>query len=303
MKKLVGWLIVLLVGIFLGLTAGWFVSRWQAPDYSYYTTAFEYSEPAPDAETIRLDSQVLGEERVINVSLPASYGANEDQAYPVLYMPDGGLGEDFPHMVYSVRQLEGTNELPEMIIVGIENTLRQRDLTGPTNVAEDLEIAELVGQSENFRKFIAGELKPEIEKRYRCNQQDAVIGESLAGLFVVETALQDSDLFDHYMAISPSLWWNDDGLVKEAGQLLQTIDTPHRLFLCSANETDIYPQTGKLAEVFSERPSKFQWVYEPRMDLTHQTIFRAMKKKALTWTLRPWLENGAANPALPNASP
>jgi predicted alpha/beta superfamily hydrolase len=74
-----------------------------------------------------------------------------------------------------------------MILVGIENTQRRRDLTGPTENEEDKKIAPVIGGSEKFRAFINNELFAEINKRYRTGNEKGIIGESLAGLFVIET--------------------------------------------------------------------------------------------------------------------
>lgn len=266
-----------------------------ADDYSYYITALEYSDPTPEFTELKLDSEILGEQRVINVAVPASYKDSPDRSYSVLYMPDGGMQEDFKHIVYTVGQLAEQGDIPELIVVGIENTKRQRDLTGPTTEAEDLAIADEVGEAPAFRQFIAEELMPKIEADYRCQGPKAIIGESLAGYFVAETALRQPQLFDYYVALSPSLWWADDQLVKEAGQLAKNVSADRRLFLSSANEEDIYPQTQKLAEALTAASPSLQWTYRPRMDLTHQTIFRAMKREGLTWAFKEWGSAQEAN--------
>ena len=108
-----------------------------------------------------------------------------------------------------------------MILVGIANTQRRRDLTGFTEVEKDREIAPVVGGSEKFRAFIKEELFPEINKRYRTTNEKSIIGESLSGLFVVETFLLTPDMFDNYIAFDPSLWWNNHSLVKTAKQHLE----------------------------------------------------------------------------------
>lgn len=279
----------------IGVVLGFAWKSWLTPDNSYYISAFDYSEPVPEYTEIRIASKVLGEERVINVALPPGYGDHAETRYPVLYMPDGGIGEDFPHMVYTVRQIGydyyATNEpdepwwMPDLIVVGIENTRRQRDLTGPTTVASDRTIADEVGRSHAFRDFIRDELIPEIESRFRCSSDRALIGESLAGLFVVETALMEPQLFSRYAAISPSLWWNDAALVKQAADTMFSIHEPSgvRLFLTAANETDIFPHVKQLDAELRLSKANLEWVFRPRMDLTHQTVFRAMKREALRW--------------------
>lgn len=89
-------------------------------------------------------------------------------------------------------------------------------MTGPTDVAEDRKIAPRVGASQAFRAFIRSELMPAIARRYPITGETAIVGESIAGLFVVETLLVEPDLSDTYIAIDPSLWWNKGQLVARA---------------------------------------------------------------------------------------
>jgi predicted alpha/beta superfamily hydrolase len=166
------------------------------------------SQPLTIGETFTIESKVLGETRRINVYLPPGYAGTELRV-PVLYMPDGGIAEDFLHVAGLVQVGVGNGTMRPFLLVGIENTERRRDLTGPTNNAEDRKIAPRVGGSAEFRKFIRDELMPEVTKRYRTTDETATVGESLAGLFVVETFFLEPDLFDTYIAIDPSLWWND----------------------------------------------------------------------------------------------
>lgn len=166
-------------------------------------------------ETFSLKSAILGEERRINVFTPTIYGQKIDEPLPVLYMPDGGIDEDFLHIAGLVQVLTCNGGMRPHLLVGIQNTQRRRDMTGPTENAEDRKIAPVVGGSASFRRFIREELKPAIRSRYRTTDSSAIVGESLAGLFVVETLLREPDLFDTYIAIDPSLWWNNKALVAE----------------------------------------------------------------------------------------
>jgi len=236
------------------------------------------ADPIPEHETFRLASTVLGEERVINVHLPPAYAERPEQAFPILYMPDGGIGEDFPHIVNTLAALEAAGEVVPLIVVGIENTQRRRDMTGPTEVAKDREIAPVVGGSAAFRTFIRDELMPEVGRRYRGNGETGIVGESAAGLFIMETLFMEPTLFDTYIALSPSLWWNDHALVRGAAESLKAGVLPDvTLFLSSADETDITPHTDELAGILeAEAPAGLIWTYLPRRDLRHDTIYRAV---------------------------
>ena len=116
----------------------------------------------PDHNTFTISSTYVNEPRVINVWVPPSYITGSD-SLPVLYMPDGGVNEDFPHIANTLAELISSKRIPPIILVGIDNTERRRDLTGPTNNAEDKEIAPVVGGSADFRDFIEKELVAEID--------------------------------------------------------------------------------------------------------------------------------------------
>ena len=170
------------------------------------------TDPIPDHQTFTIYSKLLNEERTINVWEPKDYNTS-NLSYPVIYMADGGIKEDFPHIANTIAKLIAANKIKPVLLVGIENTERRRDLTGPTIVKKDKEIAPVVGGSANFRSFINNELFPEINKRYRTTAVKTLIGESVAGLFVMETFIKTPEMFDNYIAFDPSLWWNNNELV------------------------------------------------------------------------------------------
>jgi predicted alpha/beta superfamily hydrolase len=231
--------------------------------------------------TFTIQSATLGEVRRINVYTPPSYSSGK--AFPVLYMPDGGLDEDFPHVVATVDSLIALGAIRPVIVVGIPNTQRRRDLTGSTRVHSDSAIAPRVGGSAEFRRFIGDELVPTVERLYRTTPERGIIGESLAGLFIVETFLQQPDLFTHYIALDPSLWWNNGALVESAQPRIAAFDKKSRtLFIASSLETGTSVGSAKIAELLkTAHPDRLRWTYTPRPDLTHGTIFRAVKPTAL----------------------
>ena len=234
--------------------------------------------PAPPPCTFTMASKVLGETRRINVWTPPGYDADPGARLPVLYMPDGGEQEDFPHITAAIAAAIMDGAIRPFVVVGIENTERRRDVTGPTTVASDREIAPRVGGSAAFRAFLRDELRPVIRTRVRTTGETAIVGESLAGLFVVETFLLEPDLFDTCIAVDPSLWWNGGELVRTAGERLRAGARAGRtLFLTSADEPDIVRWTAQLAqELQAAAIGGLTWHYVPRPDLHHGTIFRAM---------------------------
>lgn len=242
--------------------------------------------PRHDAFTI--DSRALAERRTINVYTPPGYAADGGASLPVLYMPDGGLAEDFPHVANTIDSLIALGAIRPVIVVGIENTQRRRDLTGPTRVASDSTIAPKVGGSAAFRRFVREELMPEVRRRYRCSGETSIVGESLAGLFVVETFLLEPTLFDRYIAFSPSVWWNGGDLLRTAALGTDRKARAKRvLFLSAANEEQISDGTALLVVTLrTQSPRSLELVYEPRPDLEHSTIFRTVAPQAFARVLR-----------------
>lgn len=231
--------------------------------------------PLTIGESFTLDSQVLAELRHINVFTPTAYGQKFDTPLPVLYMPDGGMDEDFLHIAGLMQVLVSNGSVRPFILVGIENTVRRRDMTSQTTNPEDLKIAPVVGGSAKFRQFIKEELMPSVRSRYRTTDEAAIIGESLAGRFVVETLFLEPDLFSTYIALDPSIWWNNEELAKASDSRLKTPPTTHKtVFLSSSNEPDLARLTAQLAANFeSHRTSTIDFHYKPLPTESHATIY------------------------------
>lgn len=238
-------------------------------------------------ETFTIDSKVLGETRRIDVYLPPGCEESKEARVPVLYMPDGGMAEDFLHVAGLVQVSVGNGTMRPFILVGIENTERRRDMTGPTENPEDKKIAPHVGGSGVFRKFLRDELIPEVKRRYRTTEESAIVGESLAGLFVVETFLLAPDLFDTYLAFDPSLWWNKGALVQGAGkQLRARLKLEKTLYFASSVEggADI----EQFAEVLKkDAPPGVHWHFEKMPEEKHGTIYHPAALRAFRAVFAP----------------
>jgi predicted alpha/beta superfamily hydrolase len=251
------------------------------------------ASPLTIGETFTIQSKALGETRRINVYRPPPpYGASPpaaDARLPVLYMPDGGIGEDFLHVAGLVQVSVGNGTMRPFLLVGIENTERRRDLTGPTQIEKDKKIAPRVGGSAAFRRFVRSELMPAINSRYRTTGETAIMGESLAGLFVVETLFLEPDLFDTYIAFDPSLWWNNSELVNSAPSRLRAGGIrPHTLYLASSDEKDLARLTNQLATILgTNAPANLKWQYWPMPTETHATIYHPAALQALRRLFEP----------------
>ena len=244
------------------------------------------TDPIPAHETFDVASNSLREKRVINVYLPEGYSTTE-QTYPVVYMPDGGIEEDFPHIANTLAGLIESGKIDSVILVGIENTDRRRDLTPSSTTAYDRDYGPAGDGAMAFRTFIRNELIPMIESKYRIAKGRTIIGESAAGLFVVDTFFREPTLFDHYIAMDPALWWNDHELVKQATQRLPAMDLSGKsLWFAGSSAGDIQPHTRNLEKAISAaEPSALRWAYRDSPNEKHATIFRATKEDAFVWSL------------------
>ena len=167
-------------------------------------------------ETLTFQSEVLQEARIINVYLPLKYAEDRDREYPVVYLLDGSADEDFIHISGLVQfgSFSWIRMLPESIVVGIANTDRQHDLTFPSSNEQDRTKAPTAGGSAGFIEMIEQELQPLVTRRYRANGTSTIVGQSLGGLLATEVLLTRPTLFDNYIIISPSLWWDDESLLQ-----------------------------------------------------------------------------------------
>jgi predicted alpha/beta superfamily hydrolase len=268
-----------------GLLFGWLILL---PGGTLRASAQAAPAPLCIGETFTVASKVLGETRRLNVYVPPVYRDSATVRLPVLYMPDGGLAEDFLHVAGLVQVLVGNGAMRPFILVGIENTQRRRDLTGSTTNADDKKIAPRVGGSAAFRQFIRRELMPAVRQRYRTTPETALMGESLAGLFTVETLLLEPDLFDTYLALDPSLWWNNGQLARQATTLLPAYKGPAKtLYLATSSQGDTAAtrQLASLVRPQSRRP--ITGYYEPLPTETHATIYHPAALRGLRLVLKP----------------
>jgi predicted alpha/beta superfamily hydrolase len=236
----------------------------------------------------------LAEKRVVNIYLPDGYSSEDTTKYPVIYLLDGSADEDFIHVVGLVQfnSFPWINQVPKSIVVGIANVDRRRDFTYPTTLAAEKKRFPTTGHSDKFIAFIAQELQPFIEKKYKTNTSKMIIGQSLGGLLATEILLKQPNLFSKYIIISPSLWWDNGSLLNETTGVLQA----H-----FSQETSVYIGVGKegltpsdiphvmevdanlLAEKIKNTKNKNVTVYfdylpqEDHATISHQAVFNALR--------------------------
>ena len=194
-----------------------------------------------------IQSKELAEKRVLNIYLPEGYRESDTTKYPVIYLLDGSADEDFIHIVGLVQfnSFAWINQVPKSIIVGIATVDRRRDFTFPTKIEGDKKRYPTSGHSDQFISFIEKELQPFIEKKYNTNTSKTIIGQSLGGLLETEILLKKPTLFNKYIIISPSLWWDNGTLLNQDSKIFQG----------SFNQkTDIYIGVGKEGLTPTELP-------------------------------------------------
>ena len=252
-------------------------------------TAPSATTPLVIGESFAIASQILNETRHINVYAARAWDTPPDASLPVLYMPDGGVAEDFLHVAGLLQVSVANGTMRPFMLVGIQNTQRRRDLTGSTDDPKDRAIAPVVGGAAAYRSFIRDELMPQVRQRYRVAPETAIVGESLAGLFVVETFLLEPQLFDHYLAFDPSLWWNHGALPRQAPALLAKGKPGKRsLYLASSSEAGIAVEVQRLADVLQQQaPAGLQWHVEKLPEETHGTIYHPAALKAFRAVFKP----------------
>lgn len=173
-----------------------------------------------------MHSDILGEGREYLVYTPASYDVDSCQTrkYPVIYLIDGEM------YFYSLAAIQRTyargrqRTMPESIVVGVVNTDRTRDLT-PSKSAYDrngkLRKDGLAsgGGGEAFFRFLTAELRAQIDRDFRTDGENILVGHSYGGLFTLYAFTYHTESFDKYIALDPSLWWDNRKLATEAEKL------------------------------------------------------------------------------------
>ncbi|MDA1371683.1 MAG: alpha/beta hydrolase-fold protein [Proteobacteria bacterium] len=199
----------------------------------------EVTEPVVEADDQiiighidKLDSAALGEERDIWIYVPRGAETPENIAskYPVVYLLDGnGHFHSVTGMIKQLSTTNGNTISPQMIVVGIPNTDRFRDLT-PTHVEGTS------GGGDAFLDFIEHELVPYIEEAYPVSRYRTFIGHSLGGLMAIDALVTRPHLFDNYVAIDPSLWWDEQAILRKAeAALIERDFSGKSLYVAVAN--------------------------------------------------------------------
>ncbi|MFZ6050566.1 alpha/beta hydrolase [Halocola ammonii] len=234
-------------------------------------------------ETLEFHSEILDETRKLNIYLPFDYDTSSTD-YPVIYLLDGSRSEDFIHIagLTQFATFPWIDMIPRSIVVGVANNDRMRDFTYPTTIEEDIKNIPTQGGSKEFIEFMKKEVQPLVEKEYRTNQERTLIGQSIAGLAAAEILFKQPDLFDNYLIVSPSMWWDNESLL-DLEPAFSEIDEPKKVFLTVGNEGEIMVGGAeKLRDFLQNYPSKINLSYRyfeehNHGDVLHQAAYRGFE--------------------------
>ncbi|WP_400079270.1 alpha/beta hydrolase-fold protein [Winogradskyella sp. R77965] len=221
-----------------------------------------------------LYSEILKEQREIWIHVPDDF--DNTKTYSVIYVLDAS--KNFFTVTGMIKQLTPMT-IPKSIVVGITNTDRTRDFT-PTNVPfQRGHESKTSGGANNFLKFVEQELKPFINNKYPTENNNTIIGHSTGGLFVLYTFLNHENVFDNYLAIDPSLWWDKENLVKTAEDKINTKNLKEKsLYIAVANSI------GKSMDTVKVRKDKSVPTEQIRANLKfHDILANNSDKLNFSW--------------------
>lgn len=216
-----------------------------------------------------LHSGILKQERLIQVFLPAGYKAGSTAKYDVLYVLDGG-NWNTGLIAQLQRFIENEGQMPPTIIVSVMGIDRNKDLT-PTHITG----WETSGEAANFLGYIKNELVPYINKNYPSNGVNTLWGHSLGAMFVIYTLFNEPAVFKSYIAVDPSLWWDDSYVPKMAASKLPALGgLPISLFITGRKGPDFNGMRIDTMEMILKKiaPASLNWKVTPYTDETHSSV-------------------------------
>ena len=266
---------------------------------TFLCTRVSAQNPITFGQRYELYSEALGEDRLLNVLLPTEYADSSHHDYPVFYLLDGAVNEDFFHAAGLLRYFDDHGMMPPVILVGIGNVDRKRDFTYPSRDPRDQRDFPTTGGSAKFIDFLQEELPAFVEKTFRTTNHRTLIGQSLGGLLATEVLLKHPGYFNDYIIVSPSLWWDKEGLYTDMDSLVTALSVfPDRLFVSVGEEYPVMVDgSRKLARLLKD---KTEATFLPLMDEDHNTILHEALYRALDgWydptVLRPYHFANARN--------
>jgi predicted alpha/beta superfamily hydrolase len=238
-------------------------------------------DPVVIGKRIQIHSSTLNETRSLLIATPEGYNQETDR-YPVLYLLDGD--ENFVQTVGIVRSLAESERIPPMLVVAIANTERTRDLTPHTEVENEIRFHPKNGGADAFLQFVSEELTPYIDQHYRTRPYKVLVGHSLGGLFAVYALVSNPKLFNAYIAIDPTLSWNNQSVLSKAETFFKSTGALSADFYITATDAGgpALSADYKLCGILTQRtPKEFRWTFkqmpgETHISIPHQSIYSGL---------------------------
>lgn len=229
-----------------------------------------------------LYSKALGEKRILNVYLPNGYEKGTE-SYPVIYLLDGSENEDLHHITGIVQFLTMIEKMPQSIVIGIANVDRKRDFTFPTTIEQDKKDFPTTGSSAKFIQFVESELQPYVVKNFRTTNNRTIIGQSLGGLVATEILLEKPTLFNNYVIVSPSLWWDNESLLQKLPALEAKKPIAQVYISVGSEGKQMEGDARQLAELLGNKEQfpTLKTIFVPLPQETHLTILHNAVYKGL----------------------
>jgi predicted alpha/beta superfamily hydrolase len=226
-------------------------------------------------QTVQIQSEILKQSRSLTIFKPDGYHSGTDR-YPVLYLLDGE--SNFEYTAAIVRFLADNERIPEMIVVAINSgdvARRAHDFTTPSQAEIDNRFSPGNGGAEAFLAFISDELVPYVERNYRTRPYRILVGHSFGGLFAIHTLVTKPKLFNAYIAIDPTVSWNNGAEIVRAQRFFSEVkELQADVFITAANAfgTATPGIQGLVAALDGNTALGFRWKFEWMKDENHLSI-------------------------------
>lgn len=272
------------LGLFLSLSAASLAGSLAAQDKSDHAVlADPAGEPIVVGSVHRIQSSVYGDEQVLTVRLPRGYHEKPQRRYPVLFSVDGGPDQDFELLAGIAAEAEFSTSFEPFILIGVKTKDRYSQLTPewkrlPLKRSDDaFKGAIKPGGASTFRSYLERDVFPWVTKRYRTERK-ILTAASLGGLFVMDTFLERPEMFDDYIALTPSVWWDGGRIVDEAaGKLARHPSSDRRIYFTMGDEGVGNKSSGWLQTLVSafevNAPGGLKWAFVDRSNSEeHRTM-------------------------------
>lgn len=244
----------------------------QSPDHAPLSDP--EGQPIVVGSVHRIDSAIYGNVQTISVRLPRGYAENPDRRYPVLFSVDGGPDQDFELLAGIAAEAEFSTSFEPFILIGVKTEDRYSQLTPaltrlpPERLKENFGDKVIPGGAEKFRAYLARDVIPWATARYRTDRK-ILTAASLGGVFVLDTFFERPKMFDDYIALTPSLWWDDGRIADEAREKLASQGPSDRRLYFTMGDEGVGNRSGVWLDTLvkaleANPPEGLQWAFVDR---------------------------------------